>query len=35
MVRSATKNFKNVTIITNKNDYTLIKELNKYKVKQV
>ena len=34
MVRSAAKNFKNVTIITNKNDYTsLIKELNKYKGK--
>ena len=30
MVRSAAKNFKNVTIITNKNDYqSLIKELNK------
>jgi len=30
MVRSAAKNFKNVTIITNKNDYpNLIKEINK------
>ena len=30
MVRSAAKNFKNVTIITNKNDYSnLIKEINK------
>ena len=34
MVRSAAKNFKNVAIITNKNDYTsLIKELNKHKGK--
>ena len=34
MVRSAAKNYKNVTIITNKNDYTsLIKELEKYKGK--
>ena len=32
MVRSAAKNFKNVAIITNKNDYSLlIKELEKYK----
>ena len=30
MVRSAAKNFKNVTIITNKNDYSsLVKEINK------
>ena len=34
MVRSAAKNFKNVTIITNKNDYSsLIKELEKNKGK--
>ena len=34
MVRSAAKNYKNVAIITNKNDYTnLITELNKYKGK--
>ena len=34
MVRSAAKNFKNVAIITNKNDYgPLIKELEKYKGK--
>ncbi len=34
MVRSAAKNFKNVTIITNRNDYTsLIKELENYKGK--
>ena len=34
MVRSAAKNFKNVAIITNKNDYeTLIKELNTHKGK--
>ena len=34
MVRSAAKNFKNVTIITNKNDYSsLIKELDKHKGK--
>ena len=34
MVRAAAKNFKNVTIITNKNDYTpLIKELEKNKEK--
>ena len=32
MVRSAAKNFKNVTIITNKNDYnSLIREINKNK----
>ena len=32
MVRAAAKNFKNVTIITNKNDYSsLIKELEKFK----
>ena len=32
MVRSAAKNFNNVTIITNKNDYgNLIKELNNYR----
>ena len=34
MVRAAAKNFKNVTIITNKNDYSsLINELEKYKGK--
>ena len=34
MVRAAAKNFKNVAIITNKNDYTeLIKELDKHKGK--
>ncbi len=34
MVRAAAKNFKNVTIITNKNDYgSLIKELQKFKGK--
>ncbi len=34
MVRAAAKNFKNVTIITNKNDYvSLIKELEKFKGK--
>ena len=34
MVRAAAKNFKNVAIITNKNDYiSLIQELNKYKGK--
>ncbi len=34
MVRSAAKNFKNVTIITNRNDYiNLIKELEKFKGK--
>tara|TARA_B100000941_G_scaffold152229_1_gene107872 strand:+ start:2883 stop:4433 length:1551 start_codon:yes stop_codon:yes gene_type:complete len=34
MVRAAAKNFKNVTIITNKNDYgSLIKELNTFKGK--
>ena len=34
MVRAAAKNFKNVTIITNKNDYVpLIKELEKNKGK--
>ena len=34
MVRAAAKNFKNVTIITNKNDYSnLKKELEKYKGK--
>ena len=34
MVRAAAKNFKNVTIITNKNDYgSLIKELNAFKGK--
>ncbi len=34
MVRAAAKNFKNVAIITNKNDYNfLIEELNKYKGK--
>ena len=34
MVRSAAKNFKNVAIITNKNDYnSLIKELDKHKGK--
>ena len=33
MVRAAAKNFNNVTIITNKNDYSsLIKELDKTKV---
>ena len=33
MVRAAAKNFKNVTIITNKNDYrSLIKELEKNKI---
>ena len=32
MVRSAAKNFNNVAIVTNKNDYPqLIHELNKYK----
>ena len=32
MVRAAAKNYKNVTIVTNKNDYsTLIKELEKFK----
>ena len=32
MVRAAAKNFKNVTILTNKNDYgILIKELETYK----
>ena len=35
MVRAAAKNFKNVTIITNKNDYpSLIRELESLKVKQ-
>ena len=35
MVRAAAKNFKNVAIITNKNDYTeLIKELDKHKGKK-
>ena len=34
MVRAAAKNFKNVTIVTNKNDYTyLIKELESFKGK--
>ena len=34
MVRAAAKNFKNVTIITNRNDYQfLIKELEKLKGK--
>ena len=34
MVRAAAKNFKNVTIVTNKNDYkSLIKELESYKGK--
>ena len=34
MVRAAAKNFKNVTIVTNKNDYkNLIKELESYKGK--
>ena len=34
MVRAAAKNFKNVTIVTNKNDYvTLIKELDTFKGK--
>ena len=34
MVRAAAKNFKNVTIITNNNDYgSLIKELEKFKEK--
>ena len=34
MVRAAAKNFKNVAIITNKNDYSeLVKELEKYKGK--
>ena len=36
MVRATAKNFKNVTIITNKNDYRpLINELEKTKEKQV
>ena len=36
MVRAAAKNFKNVAIVTNKNDYApLINELKKIKVKQV
>ena len=34
MVRAAAKNFKNVTIITNKNDYSkLIEEIEKITVK--
>ena len=33
MVRSAAKNFRNVAIITNKNDYNSIKELDKHKGK--
>ena len=34
MVRAAAKNYKNVAIITNKNDYSeLVKELEKYKGK--
>ena len=36
MVRAAAKNFENVAIITNKNDYPLlIKELEKMVVRQV
>ena len=36
MVRAAAKNFKNVTIITNKNDYkALVNELEKIEEKQV